>query len=254
MLEIIHHLGPRAQLTNRDNLDETQRFTGAYNPLGTLGDKPARAPKRQDTTIVLPASGQKCTFKAGDIIDHSYELLRLLGRGGMGIVFACRHTTMNKEYALKLLSDDQLTPESWSRFQAEAKALARLNHPGIIGIHNMGIHAGAYPYYVMDLMRGETLDLHIAREGRLPVKETLDIFMQVTVALHSAHQQGIIHRDIKPSNLMIERDSRSGNPQVKVMDFGIARLTQHELTKQSKTATGLIFGTPYYMSPEHSRA
>jgi len=232
-----------------DNLDETQRFTGAYDPGRALGDN-APKPNRQDTTIISAATGQKRTFRRGDLIDNTYELLELLGRGGMGIVFACRHRSMNKDYAIKLLSDDKLTTEAWSRFQAEAKALARLRHPSIVGIHNMGIHAGAYPYYVMDLLQGETLDVKITNSGKLAVREALSIFMQVTDALHSAHQQGIIHRDIKPSNLMLEYDPQSRRPHVKLMDFGIARLTKQDSSAQSQTATGLIFGTPFYMSPE----
>jgi len=200
--------------------------------------------------MVSTATGQKSTFARGDVIDNTYELIELLGRGGMGIVFSCRHRSMDKEYAIKLLSDDQLTSASWTRFQSEAKALARLKHPGIVGIHNMGIHNGVYPYYVMDLLHGETLDVKIANSGKLPVRQALNVFIQVTDALHSAHQQGIIHRDIKPSNLMLEHDPISRVLRVKLMDFGIARLTQQGQDNQSQTATGLIFGTPYYMSPE----
>jgi serine/threonine protein kinase len=144
----------------------------------------------------------------------------------------------------------KLSQESWTRFQAEAKALARLNHPGIVGIYNMGVHDKHFPYYVMDLLSGETLDVLIDRHGPVQVSQSLDLFIQVCDALSSAHMQGIIHRDIKPSNLMLVRDQQNRINAIKVVDFGIARLSQQSATPQSQTATGIVFGTPYYMSPE----
>ena len=168
----------------------------------------------------------------------------------MGAVFACRHVTLNKDYALKLLSAEELTEEAWARFVLEAKALARLNHPGIVGIHNMGIDKSQCPYYVMDLIDGYGLDTLIAKNRCLPVEQALDIFIQVAEAIGSAHQHDVIHRDIKPSNMMIEENPKLGTTSVKIVDFGIARLTKQGAVAQSQTATGMIFGTPYYMSPE----
>jgi hypothetical protein len=132
----------------------------------------------------------------------------------------------------------------------EAKTLAKLNHPGIVGIHNMGVDAGQFPYLVMDLLSGESLDLLIRKSGRLQMNQALDLFIQVSDALSSAHQQGIIHRDIKPSNLMLVRDASNQVVAAKIVDFGIARLSKHGFAAQSQTATGLVFGTPFYMSPE----
>jgi serine/threonine protein kinase len=240
-------------LTDQDKLSDTQRFTGAYTTSGTpaYGNLEGQLrPTGQETTFVSATTGATATFRPGDIIDGSYQLRKLIGRGGMGIVFACRHETLNKQYALKILSDERLSPESWARFQAEAKVLARLNHPGIVGIHNMGIHDKHYPYYVMDLLSDETLDLLIDRHGPLPASQALDFFIQICDALSSAHLQGIIHRDVKPSNLMLLRDHQSRISAIKVVDFGIARLSQQSSDSQSQTATGIVFGTPYYMSPE----
>lgn len=205
----------------------------------------------QRQTASLPLGrGTTRTYSSGDIVDKSYKLLSILGYGGMGVVFHCRHLILGKEYALKLLSADKLSADSWTRFQSEAKALARLHHPGVVGIHNMGIDDEQCPYYVMDLLQGESLAQIVKREGRLSRKRALNVFIQLCDALDSAHQQGIIHRDIKPSNVMLieERDRE----QVKLVDFGIARLSSRGVATQNHTAAGTVFGTPFYMSPEQS--
>lgn len=209
----------------------------------------------QAQTASLPMGrGMTKVYSTGDIVDNSYRLLSLLGTGGMGVVFHCQHLILGKEYALKLLAADKLSAESWSRFQSEAKALARLHHPGVVGIHNMGIDAQECPYYVMDLLEGESLSQIVKGNRRLPVSRALPIFIQLADALDSAHQQGIIHRDIKPSNVMVLQEKNSD--KVKLVDFGIARLSNRGVGKdfdsQNKTAAGTVFGTPYYMSPEQS--
>jgi eukaryotic-like serine/threonine-protein kinase len=222
---------------------DSQRLTGLHL---TSAARANRSP--QDTTLFSSTSGESTTFLPGDLIGGDYQLLAMLGRGGMGVVFSCKHLAMDQTYALKLLSGKQLDGEAWGRFQAEAKALARLNHPGIVRIHNMGIHKQQFPYYVMDLLSGQTLDLLIARDGGLSVNRCLNLFIQTADALNSAHANGIVHRDIKPANMMIERQSEK--EFVKIVDFGIARIAHQNLASQSQTATGLVFGTPYYMSPE----
>jgi serine/threonine protein kinase len=209
----------------------------------------------QAQTASLPMGrGMTKVYSTGDIVDNSYRLLSLLGTGGMGVVFHCQHLILGKEYALKLLAADKLSAESWSRFQSEAKALARLHHPGVVGIHNMGIDAQECPYYVMDLLEGQSLSQIVNDNRRLPVARALPIFIQLADALDSAHQQGIIHRDIKPSNVMVLQE-KNGD-KVKLVDFGIARLSNRGVgsafDSQNKTAAGTVFGTPYYMSPEQS--
>ncbi|MDP3508703.1 MAG: serine/threonine-protein kinase [Candidatus Melainabacteria bacterium] len=209
----------------------------------------------QAQTASLPmGNGITKVYSTGDIIDNSYRLLSLLGAGGMGVVFHCQHLILGKEYALKILAADKLSSESWTRFQSEAKALARLHHPGVVGIHNMGIDAQGCPYYVMDLLEGESLSQAIKANHRLPQARVLPIFIQLADALDSAHQQGIIHRDIKPSNVMVLHEMNID--KVKLVDFGIARLSTRGVSgafnSQNKTAAGTVFGTPYYMSPEQS--
>ncbi|MFA6211796.1 MAG: serine/threonine-protein kinase [Candidatus Obscuribacterales bacterium] len=211
-----------------------------------------------DRTISsIGARGRTVTvFKPGLIVDQTYQLIDEIGQGAMGVVFSCTHLVLQKDYALKLLLANELSSEAWNRFQIEAKALAKLNHHGIVGIHNMGIHHGLddkTPYYVMDLLSGENLNDLIRKSGPLPVGDALSYFMQVANALQSAHTQGVVHRDIKPSNLMLVRDQSNRVAQLKIVDFGIARVNQSGHGAQSQTATGVIIGTPFYMSPEQCR-
>lgn len=203
-----------------------------------------------ESGVVSTTSGAVRKYLPGDVVDNSYQLLKLLGRGGMGVVFSCKHLVLGKTYALKVLSGEKLTNEHWLRFQAEAKSLARLNHNGIVGIHNMGIDQGLCPYLVMDLLSGESLDVLLRKEEYLPVDLALKLFIGLADALSCAHQHGIVHRDIKPGNLMVIRDSQDAITMLKLMDFGIARLTAGDGVSQSQTATGAVFGTPFYMSPE----
>ncbi len=191
--------------------------------------------------------GSAKKYKVGDLVDGTYELTALLGTGGMGIVFACRHKVLNKDYALKLIHRADIDGLVLSRFKAEAVALARLNHPGIVGIHNMGLDQDGNVYYVMDLLSGETLDARLRRSGPMDMQTAIALFMQVADALGSAHAHNIVHRDVKPSNLMLVYQE-SGAPLVKLVDFGIARLSG--VAVQTQTATGTVFGTPFYMSPE----
>lgn len=197
-------------------------------------------------------SGGARKYLPGDVVDHVFQLTKLLGRGGMGVVFSCKHTGLNKTYALKLLSGENLSAESWKRFQAEAKVLARLNHEGIVSIHNMGIDDGQNPYFVMELLQGTGMDVYLQRNGPMSLEVALDCFILLADALSSAHQQGIVHRDVKPANIMVSNDESHHRLAIKLMDFGIARLSKDAGLMQTKTATGAVFGTPYYMSPEQT--
>ncbi|MBS1989315.1 MAG: serine/threonine protein kinase [Cyanobacteria bacterium SZAS LIN-3] len=211
---------------------------------------PPRQVFEGDTTFVTSIAGAKHKYNVGDTVDGAYKLTAFLGQGGMGVVFACTHNVLSNNYAIKILSSEDLNEEYWNRFRSEAQALAKLNHPNIVGIFNMGVDRGQFPYYVMDLLDGETLDQVIARRGRVPTAEALSIFIQVADALGSAHSQGIIHRDVKPSNLVLLRDAGGRFQSVKIVDFGIARLSKQNFGAQSQTKTGMVFGTPFYMSPE----
>lgn len=190
------------------------------------------------------------------IVGESYRIKSLIGEGGMGNVFRAEHLIIHKEYALKMLAPDQITQENWNRFQAEGKAIAKLNHPNIVKIYNMGVDQTGFPYYVMDLLEGVSLHELIHTNKTPEYTDLLLVFAQMASALNYAHSKGIIHRDFKPSNIMILDDKEQQSAELKAMlvDFGIAKLvTLDKLNKadaQKLTQTGNIFGTPFYMSPE----
>src|SRR5213593_4598617 len=150
----------------------------------------------------------------------SYEVLSLLGKGGMGEVYRARDTKLKREVAVKVLPDEfTRDQERIARFQREAEVLASLNHTNIAVIHDVQEENGSR-FLIMELVEGETLADRIAR-GPIPLDEALPIANQIAEALEAAHEQGIIHRDLKPSNIKITPDG-----VVKVLDFGLAKLTE----------------------------
>ena len=182
-----------------------------------------------------------------------YEILGRLGAGGMGEVYRARDTRLGRDVALKLLPAALAnTPEARARFQLEAQAISRLNHPNICTLYDVGVD-GDRTYLVMELLDGETLDRRL-RHGPLPVDEVLRIGAQVAHALDAAHRHGIIHRDLKPSNIALTTHG------AKLLDFGLARgpalrtepadVTQSPTVSTPITAKGAIVGTLQYMSPE----
>ncbi len=192
-------------------------------------------------------------FKEGDLIGESYRILSFIGEGAMGEVYRAKHEMMPKEYALKVLNTNQITENSWRRFQIEAQAIARMNHPNVVVIYNLGVHAGRLPFYVMDLLSGESLFDRLNRVEQLSVAEALPLFIQVCEGLGYAHKKGIVHRDIKPHNIVVLTEPEASGALVKIVDFGIAKLAEtKDPQNQQLTKMGEVFGTPYYMSPEQS--
>lgn len=185
-------------------------------------------------------------YKAGDSVD-GYIVTGLLGFGGMGVIYRVHHPILGKDFALKILPADLVDPARWRRFQSEGRALARINHPNIVAIHNMGVEGRNCPYFVMDWLPGVTLADRCGGQA-LPLDEVVGTFLQIASGLHSAHQCGVVHRDVKPSNIMLT-PTAGGNFQVKIVDFGIARLSSNGSLNQL-TASGEIIGSPLYMSPE----
>ena len=174
-----------------------------------------------------------------------YEVIERIGRGGMGVIFKARDPVLERSVALKVLSSLEVTPELRARFFREAQACARLSHPNIVTIHDLGEDDGRL-FIVMELLEGEELRQIIARHPPLALEDKLSIVRQICDGLHYAHQQGVVHRDIKPANILLLRTGR-----VKILDFGIAQIaaaTQGELTR-----TGMIMGTLRYMAPEQVR-
>ncbi|MBS1996205.1 MAG: protein kinase [Cyanobacteria bacterium SZAS LIN-2] len=191
-------------------------------------------------------------LKLDTVVGGSYRLKRIIGRGGMGVVYLCEHLVFKRDYALKALAPEHINESNWYRFQSEGKAIARLNHRNIVQIYDLGIHDGHWPYYVMDLLEGQSLADLIHSRGPLDIEQAQEIFGQVCAGLGYAHQNGIIHRDVKPSNIILTASGdRQSSVVVKIVDFGLAKLIGDKAgLSQSQTATGEVFGSPLYMSPE----
>jgi eukaryotic-like serine/threonine-protein kinase len=181
----------------------------------------------------------------------SYQILSLLGAGGMGVVYKARDTRLNRSVAIKVLPADRMSdPERKRRFIQEARAASALNHPNIITLHDIGSESGI-DFIVMEYVAGKTLDQRIPRKG-MRLNEALKLAIQMADALAKAHSAGIIHRDLKPTNVMVTEDDL-----VKVLDFGLAKLTEVVSTEETRTLepqteTGTIVGTVSYMSPEQA--
>lgn len=176
-----------------------------------------------------------------------YNILRVLGSGGMGVVFDAIDRRLNRRVALKVLRPE-LADESYvERFKQEARLAASLSDEHIVTIFEVGVSANV-PYMAMEYLHGEPLDGRLSRDGWLPVDEALNILKQAAKGLATAHGAGLVHRDIKPANLWLERNRETGEfKRVKVLDFGLAK----EVAKDSNlTAAGMIVGTPSYMAPE----
>ena len=190
---------------------------------------------------------------AGTKLD-GYEVLGLLGSGGMGEVYRARDPVLKREVAIKVLppfvSGD---PDRLRRFEQEAQATAALNHPNILAVYHFGVGAGS-PYLVSELLVGETLRQLLER-GPLAVRKAIDCGMQIAHGLAAAHDKGIVHRDLKPENLFVTKEGR-----IKILDFGLAKLIQRgpvaegsDPTLTHGTEPGLAMGTAGYMSPEQVR-
>src|SRR5713226_2864551 len=174
-----------------------------------------------------------------------YEVRERIGRGGMGMIFKAHDPVLNRAVALKVISTDiEVTDELRARFFREAQACARLSHPNIVTVYDMGEDDGRL-FIVMEYLEGEELRHVIAQRKALALEDKLAIMAQVCDGLHYAHQMGIVHRDVKPGNVMLLR-----NGHVKLLDFGIAQIAAAE---SDLTRTGLIMGTIRYISPEQVR-
>ncbi|MGA8271191.1 MAG: WD40 repeat domain-containing serine/threonine protein kinase [Candidatus Sulfotelmatobacter sp.] len=183
-----------------------------------------------------------------------YEIVSLLGAGGMGEVYRARDSRLKREVAIKVLPKAlSLDADRLRRFEQEALATAALNHPNILAVFDIGTHEGS-PYVVSELLEGETLRDRL-RSGAIAVRKTLDYALQIAHGLAAAHEKGIIHRDLKPENLFLTKDGR-----IKILDFGLAKLTQTDPgvhaslpTMTHATEAGVVMGTAGYMSPEQVR-
>lgn len=188
--------------------------------------------------------------KPGELIAGRYEIISVLGEGGMGVVYKARQSLLNKVYAIKLLNTERTDETAVKRFHAEAKAACELAHPNLITVFVLDVDDG-HPFMVMDFVDGISLSELIRRTKLVPFQDLIKIGLQVCEGMSYAHARGILHRDLKPSNIMLT--GADGSWQARVVDFGIAKMVD---TKSSSdhalTRTGEIFGSPLYMSPEQA--
>jgi serine/threonine-protein kinase len=216
-----------------------------------------------DGARLLPissGSGSGSGFGPDPLIDQTlagrYRILRKIGEGGMGIVYEAIHVVIEKRVALKILREDfSHRDDVVERFRQEAKSASRIGHEHIIDISDFGVTPNGAHFFVMELLHGNDLAEELEQRGPLPTRRAIGIALQCAKALGAAHAKGIVHRDMKPENIfMLQRDT--GEDFVKIVDFGIAKMsdidTPGAAPGRKLTKTGMIFGTPEYMSPEHA--
>jgi serine/threonine protein kinase len=184
----------------------------------------------------------------GRVLADRYHILKRIGEGGMGRVYLGEHVKMNRQCAIKVMNPALVNDsESASRFAREASSAARIIHPNVAAVFDYGESEGLI-YLVMEYVDGQPLSRILAREAPLAVERALDLAKQIADGLGAAHELGIVHRDLKPDNILVTR-TRTGREVPKVVDFGIAKAVQ-DTTGEALTRTGLVIGTPEFMSPE----
>ncbi len=194
-----------------------------------------------------PEPRRSGVLQPGDVLGR-YRIESMIGEGGMGHVFAATHLSMDRKVAIKVLRPELSRVDSQvQRFMAEAQAVNLVKHPNIIDIEDL-VREGDRVFFVMELLSGKSLKT-MARESPLELTRIVRLMRQAAQALSAAHGVGVIHRDIKPDNLVVERDAE-GNEQIKVLDFGVARIRGNDLKAAYKTQVGQVVGTPLWMAPE----
>lgn len=189
-------------------------------------------------------------------LPEQYQLIGKVSEGGMGAIYKVKNRYTGSHYAAKVLhkecADDE---EMRQRFIREAKSASSLKHPSICQVHDFGISKNV-PYLVMDWIDGISLERKLRRDGPLTAIEAAQVFQQIAQALSVAHQHKVVHRDLKPENIMLERGGADGRTNVRIVDFGIAKVLSDEgddvVKNQGLTKSGVVVGTPLYMSPEQA--
>jgi len=226
--------------------------------------RPPPAPPPPVAAYAPPAASPRAARESvdfdlvGTLIGGKYRVRDILGQGGMGTVFEALREGLGNMVAIKVLHPNQLQKkDAVQRFHHEARAAARIGHPNICEVYDVGTLDDGRPYLVMDRLTGVTLADRIQSLGGLPFQEVIDTLTQVLSGLHAAHEKGIIHRDIKPENVFLSQ--RVGCPPLaKILDFGVSKVMTHHagaagFSDVEVTRTGIVLGTPYYLAPEQAR-
>ena len=246
-----------ASILDRSLAGDSERPFAATDPAVTVtvGENDVHDDEQQTETTAgatlatLPSERPR-SFVAEQIIAGRYTLRQILGEGGMGTVYRADQTEpVKRQVALKVIKIGMDSRTVLARFNAERQALALMDHPNIARVFDGGTTDAGQPFFVMELVHGVPITSYCDSK-KFPVNVRLELFVAVCQAVQHAHQKGIIHRDLKPSNVLVTEVD--GRPTPKVIDFGVAKATEFDLTDQSLGDTGAIVGTPAYMSPEQA--
>jgi serine/threonine protein kinase len=192
--------------------------------------------------------------KEGDVLAGKYRIEKILGQGGMGVVVAAQHTTLRQKVAVKfLLPDAAKREDAAERFLREARAAVSIQSEHVARVMDVGTLETGSPYMVMEFLTGNDLGVLLGERGTFPVAEAVDYVLQACEAIAEAHSIGIIHRDLKPANLFLSQRA-DGSPLIKVLDFGLSKVTKPDVLDASLTAANVVMGSPCYMSPEQIRS
>ncbi len=215
--------------------------------------------KYEDSVSFCPLDGEVLeddpTSIVNSTLDGQYHIESMLGKGGMGAVYRARHILLGDRVAIKVLPPQMRNNAEWlRRFRREGQAARRFRHPNAVTVYDLRTTNEGMIYMVMEYVEGHTLDAELKTRGRFTPDAALDVLEPVMSVLNSAHAQGVVHRDLKPENIMIGKPSTGGEPVVKLLDLGIAKISElagaDSGGSTALTVAGQILGTPYYMSPE----
>src|SRR5438270_4873738 len=215
--------------------------------------------KFDDTVSFCPKDGEVLeedpSSLIGTVLDGQYQIEGVLGKGGMGAVYRARHILLGDRVAIKVLPPEMRSNTEWlRRFQREGQAARRFRHPNAVTVYDLRTSGDGTIYLVMEYVEGNTLDAELKKRGRFSPAEAVAVLIPVMSVLNAAHAMGVVHRDLKPENIMIGKPSTGGEPVVKLLDLGIAKLREvagsEKTGNTNLTVAGQMLGTPYYMSPE----
>ncbi|HMG75052.1 MAG TPA: protein kinase [Pyrinomonadaceae bacterium] len=215
--------------------------------------------KFDDTLSFCPTDGEVLeedpSAMIGNVLDGQYQIEALLGKGGMGAVYRARHILLGDRVAIKLLPPEMRSNTEWlRRFQREGQAARRFRHHNAVTVYDLRTSADGTIYLVMEYVEGHTLDAELRKRGKFTPAEAMAVLDPIMGVLNAAHAMGVVHRDLKPENIMIGKASTGGEPVVKLLDLGIAKLREvagaEKTGSTNLTIAGQMLGTPYYMSPE----
>jgi len=242
-------------------LVEAQSSSGGARRSGTGARKPPASSAAPAASPTAPAPRPQAPARAlerastlmGQLLDARYQVVRKLGEGGMSYVYLAREVRTGEEVAIKVLAPKLATDKSSvERLRREAGVAQRLDHPNVCRIFRLGESEDGLIYLVMPFLKGQLLSDREVQGGPMDVATGVDILRQVCAGLHHAHELQIVHRDLKPENVMLVAEGSKGERAV-VMDFGLAKQRRADAALQKLTATGIILGTPEFMSPEQIR-